>query len=60
MEGIGTLIAACFLFTFGPPVILLIVALVKRIRNKDSAKIFFILGLTWLIIGGGICASILT
>lgn len=58
MEGIGTLIAICFGITFGPPVLFFIIGMVKR--RKDSGKIFFILAAVWFIVGGGICASIMT
>lgn len=60
MNGIGLLILFLFLITFGPPVLLFIIALVKRNRNRDSAKVLFILAAVWLIVGGGICASMLT
>jgi len=60
MEGIATLIILCFSITFGPPIIFLIVGFVKRIQKKRSAKVFLILGTVWLIIGGGICFSILS
>jgi quinol-cytochrome oxidoreductase complex cytochrome b subunit len=53
------LILLILLVMFGPPVLFLIVGLVKRSRNQDSAKVFFILGAVWLLVGGGICASLL-
>ncbi len=58
MEGIGTLIAICFLITFGPPVLFLIMGIVKR--KSDRGKVYFILSALWFIIGGGICATILS
>ncbi|MBT1700778.1 hypothetical protein KK083_28060 [Fulvivirgaceae bacterium PWU4] len=59
MEGIGLLILICFLITFAPPVIFFIAGLVKRRSNKRASTVLFILGTIWLIIGGGICASIM-
>lgn len=53
------LILVILLVMFGPPVLFLIVGLAKRNRNQDSAKVFFILGAVWLLVGGGICASLL-
>jgi hypothetical protein len=45
---------------FGPPLILLIIGLNKRAQRPDSAKVFYILAVVYLLIGGGICASILS
>lgn len=59
MDGIATLIISLFFITFAPPVIFLIIGLVKRNTNKDTAKVFFILAAAWFIIGGGICASMM-
>lgn len=59
MDGIGIFILACFLVTFGPPLVFLILGFVKRKTQKDISTLFFILGAMWLIVGGGICASIL-
>ena len=59
MEGLGVLIGFLFLITFGPPVLFLILGIVKHSRNKDSAKVFFILAAVWFIVGGGLCASIM-
>lgn len=60
MEGIGLLITICFLITFGPPVIFFIIGLIKHNRNRNAAKIFYIIAAVWLIVGGGMCASIMT
>ncbi|HEY0741673.1 MAG TPA: hypothetical protein VGD40_09425 [Chryseosolibacter sp.] len=59
MNGIGLFIAICFFITFGPPVLFFVIGLVKRHRQKDSAVLYFILSAAWLIIGGGICASLM-
>jgi hypothetical protein len=60
MGGIGLLIAICFLITFGPPVLFLIMGLNMRNKDKNNGKGLIILSVVWLIIGGGICASIMT
>jgi hypothetical protein len=60
MEGLGLFIMLCYLVTFGPPVLFLIIGLATRSRNKNTAKIFFILATVWFVIGGGTCASIMT
>ena len=60
MDGIAVLIISLFMITFAPPVIFLIIGLVKYNKSRDAAKIFFILGATWLIIGGGICLSLMS
>jgi len=59
MEGIGLLIFLCFFFTLGVPIIFFVVWLVKSSRGAEDSKIFLILAVGWLIVGGGICASIL-
>jgi hypothetical protein len=60
MEGLGAIIALILAVMFGPPLLFLILGLSKRKSNPESAKIFYILSATWLIVGGGICATILT
>jgi hypothetical protein len=59
MEGIGLLIFLCFFFTFGVPIIFFIIWVAKRARGADDSKIFLVMAVGWLIVGGGICASIL-
>lgn len=59
MNGIGLLIALCFLITFGPPVMFFILGLFKHNRNKNAAKTYYIMAAVWLIAGGGICATIM-
>ena len=60
MEGLALLIFLAFFVSFGIPVILLIIGLAQRRKNKDKAKVYFIIGTIWLIVGGGTCLSILT
>jgi hypothetical protein len=60
MDGIGIIIFLVLAVMFGPPLVFLIVGLKKRTSNKESAKVFYILAAVYLVIGGGICASLLT
>lgn len=53
------IILLCFMLTLGVPILLFIIGAVKRKRDKDRAKIFFIIGLIWLLVGGGTCLAIL-
>lgn len=60
MAGLGVLILFLFFLAFGVPLILLIIGF-SRWKNGDhrAAKVFFIFGTVWLIIGGGSCLSML-
>lgn len=60
MEGLAALIMSLFLITFAPPVIFFIIGLFKRKTNKDTSNLFFTLAAAWLIIGGGICFSMMS
>lgn len=60
MDDYAIMILFFFGITFGPPLILFIVGFVKRKTNKQASNVSFVLGAIWLIIGGGICATILT
>jgi hypothetical protein len=59
MNGLGAFIFLCIMLMFGVPVIIFIVGLVKWRTKRNTAKNLFILAAVWLIIGGGICASLL-
>lgn len=59
MNDIGIVIVICITIMFGPPLLFLIIGMVKRNTNKEMAKLFFILAAAWLMIGGGICASMM-
>jgi len=59
MEGLGTLILICFAITFGPPLLFFILGISRRKKDPKHANVMFILGALWLIIGGGICATIM-
>ena len=60
MESLETIILLIMLIMFGPPLLFAIIGFVQRKSNKRIAKIFFILAAVWLIVGGGICATIMT
>jgi hypothetical protein len=55
-----TIIFLVLLVMFGPPVLFMILGAVKRTSNKETSKIFFVLAAVWLLVGGGICASIIS
>lgn len=59
MEGLEILLALILLVMFGPPLLFLILGFVKMKTNKSASKVFFILCFAWVIIGGGICASMI-
>ena len=59
MDGLGVIIMLILAVMFGPPIVFVIIGLKKRTSNIESAKVFFILAAVYLLIGGGICASIL-
>lgn len=48
------------LIMFGPPILLTIIGLSIRGKNKKSAKILFIIATVYLIISLGICGAIIT
>ncbi len=49
-----------FLLTFAPPVFLIALGFSKLRSQPQSAKNALALGFVWLIIGGGVCASIMS
>ncbi|HET6540630.1 MAG TPA: hypothetical protein VFG46_09110 [Chryseolinea sp.] len=59
MDGLGVIIILILAVMFGPPLVFFIIGLNKRNTNKESAKVFYILAVVYLVIGGGICASML-
>jgi hypothetical protein len=54
----GLILIILFLM-FGVPALLAMTGFSRRKQNKDSAKVFYILAVVWLIVAGGICATIL-
>jgi hypothetical protein len=60
MEGLLLLILICLVLMFGPPVVFIVLGIVKRHKSPAASKTFFILGVLWLIVGSGICATIMS
>lgn len=54
----GLIILILFIM-FGPPVILTIVGFSIKKNNRSTAKILFILAAVYLIIGLGVCGSMI-
>lgn len=57
---LGGLIVIILGIMFGPPTLFLIIGISKKNDKPKLAKIFFILAAVYVIVGGGLCASILT
>jgi hypothetical protein len=57
--GIGLIIVALASLMFGPPIIFLAIGVAKRNTNKQTAKLFYILAAVYILVGGGICATLL-
>ena len=54
------LISLMFALMFGPAILLFIIAIIFYVKNKKkTAKIFWILGVVYLIISFGICGSLM-
>ena len=53
------IILLILLVMFGPPVVLIILGVNKRKDKPTTANVLFILAAVYVLIGGGICASIL-
>jgi hypothetical protein len=45
---------------FGPPILFLSMGIRRRKINPDSAKMFYILTVVYLIVAGGVCYSLLS
>jgi hypothetical protein len=56
---IGLLITLLAALMFGPPIIFVVIGVAKRNTNKQTAKLFYILAAVYVLIGGGICATLL-
>lgn len=56
-EAIITLIVVAILMMLGPPVVFLIIGMVLYKKNRDRAKVFFILSGVYLLVALGVCAS---
>jgi hypothetical protein len=57
--GLIVLIGLILGVMFGPPLLLLIIGLYKRKTKPETAKVLFILAGIYVLIGGGICATLL-
>jgi hypothetical protein len=57
---IEIILGIILLVMFGPPLLFLILGLARRKTDKEIAKLFYVLAAGWLIVGGGICASLVT
>ncbi len=53
------LIFIIFLVMFGPALLLLIIGLMIRKKNKKAAKVFYILAGIYLLVSLGICGGIM-
>ncbi|PHI21000.1 hypothetical protein CEQ90_04755 [Lewinellaceae bacterium SD302] len=56
LDGIFLLI---FGIMFGPPILLTVIGLFTYPRSKEGAKVLFILALVYLVVGLGICGSMM-
>ena len=48
------------LIMIGPPILLSIIGLVVRKKNPKASKVLFILAVVYLLVGLGICGSMMT
>ena len=53
------IILLVFAVMFGPPIIFTIIGLDKRKVDADKAKGYYLLAVLYLIVAGGICATML-
>lgn len=44
---------------FGPPLVLFIIGYLTRNRNQKTSRVMYILGVVYLIVGLGYCASLM-
>ena len=58
-NGIAVIIFIILLVMLGPPIALLIIGLSKRDTEPDRAKRFYIAAVVYVLISGGICASLM-
>jgi hypothetical protein len=55
----GGLILVFLLVVLGTPLLLLIIGAVKMRKDPKTGKILLILAAAWVLVGGGICASLI-
>ncbi len=58
-KGLGTLILVWLFVAFGVPLILLITGIALRNKNKKKSKGFLIATVVYVLIGLGICGSLM-
>ncbi|WP_248724532.1 hypothetical protein [Seonamhaeicola sp. ML3] len=59
LDGLGTILAIWAFFAFGVPLILLISGVALRNKNKKKSKNYLIAAVVYVIIGLGICGSMM-
>ena len=59
MNGYGIIFLGLAAVWFGPPLIMIIIGLMVKRKNEALAKKLFIAAGIYVLIGGGICGSIL-
>lgn len=57
--GLGGLVAILVLIMIGPPILLTIIGLVINKNQPKAAKVLYILASVYLLIGLGICGSMM-
>ena len=57
--GLGGLVAILVLIMIGPPILLTIIGLVINKNQPKAAKVLYILASVYLLIGLGICGSLM-
>lgn len=60
MDELGVIILAFLFIMFGPPIILTIIGFSIKSNKPKAAKILFILASVYLLIGLGICFTLLS
>ncbi|UUV22580.1 hypothetical protein [Paenimyroides aestuarii] len=53
------LVAIIFLVMFGPPIVLALIGVIVKFKSAKAAKVLFILAGLYLLIGLGICGSMM-
>ena len=57
--GLGDLVVILVLIMIGPPILLTIIGLVINKNHPKAAKVLYILASVYLLIGLGICGSLM-
>lgn len=59
MDSLAAFVILCLTLGFGVPILLIIIGLSRYHTDGDSAKKFLIVGVVWLLVGAGICATLI-